>query len=139
LTILVKKASASAIINTQSIKSTDKYLIGKYDLEILTLPKIKIEAVEIRQGKTQTIDIPAPGRINISYSSKGIGSLYSIDNNGRQTWIKKLDLRGGKSSFGIQPGRYKYVFRSDLAMGSKYTQIKEFNIQSGQTLNLKIY
>ncbi|SMG38379.1 Ca-activated chloride channel family protein [Marivirga sericea] len=137
--VLVKKATESAIINTQTIRSEEKYLIGKYDLEILTLPKIEIDGVEVKQGRSQTIEIPAPGRINISYSSRGIGSLYSIDDNGRQTWIKKLDLKGGKSSFGIQPGKYKYVFRSDQAMGSKYTQIKEFNIQSGQTLNLKIY
>jgi Ca-activated chloride channel family protein len=137
--VLVKKSSKTEIINTQSMRSEEKYLIGSYDLEILTLPRIEINNIEIRQGKTQTIDIPAPGRVNISYSSKGIGSLYAVDENGRQKWIKKLDLRGEKSSFGIQPGRYKYVFRSDLAMGSKYTQIKEFTIQSGQTLNIKIY
>ena len=137
--VLVRKSSQSEIINTQTIRSEEKYLIGKYDLEILTLPKIKISNVELKQGETRNIDLPAPGRVNISYSSKGIGSLYSIDEEGRQTWIKKIDLRGGKSSFGIQPGKYKYVFRSDRAMGSKYTQIKEFNIRSGQTLNIKIY
>ncbi|MGM0579145.1 MAG: vWA domain-containing protein [Bacteroidota bacterium] len=137
--VLVKKSSQAEIINTQDIKSEEKYIIGNYDLEILTLPKIKLENIEIKQGETQDINIPAPGRVNIIYSSKGIGSLYSIDENGRQSWIKKQDLRGEKSSFGIQPGKYKYVFRSDRAMGSKYTQIKEFNIQSGQTLNIKIY
>jgi len=137
--VLVRKSSQSEIINTQTIRSEEKYLIGKYDLEILTLPKIKISNVELKQGETRNIDLPAPGRVNISYSSKGIGSLYSIDEEGRQTWIKKIDLRGGKSSFGIQPGKYKYVFRSDRAMGSKYTQIKEFNVRSGQTLNIKIY
>ena len=137
--VLVKKSSKTEIINTQSMRSEEKYLIGSYDLEILTLPRIEINNIEIRQGKTRTIDIPAPGRVNISYSSKGKGSLYAVDENGRQKWIKKLDLRGERSSFGIQPGRYKYVFRSDLAMGSKYTQIKEFTIQSGQTLNIKIY
>ncbi|WMN11439.1 VWA domain-containing protein [Marivirga salinae] len=137
--VLIKKSSQSEIINNQAINSDEKYLIGKYDLEILTLPKIKINNVEIKQGETRNINLPAPGRINVIYSSKGIGSLYSIDENGRQTWIRKLDLRGGKASFGIQPGKYKYVFRSDRAMGSKYTQIKEFDIQSGQTLNIKIY
>ncbi|RUA30533.1 MAG: von willebrand factor type a [Bacteroidetes bacterium] len=137
--ILVKKSSGSEIINSQAINSDEKYLMGSYDLEILTLPKIEINNIKIQQGETQNIEIPAPGRINLIYSSKGIGSLYSIDENGRQKWIKKLDLRGSKASFGIQPGKYKYVFRSDRAMGSKYTQIKEFSIQSGQTLNIKIY
>jgi Ca-activated chloride channel family protein len=137
--VLVKKATHEKIINTQRIKAEEKYLIGKYDLEILTLPKIEINNIEIEQGKIKTIDIPAPGRVNITYSTKGIGSLYSIDSEGRQTWIKKIDLQGGEESFGIQPGKYKYVYRSDRAMGSKYTQIKEFSIRSGQTHNIKIY
>lgn len=137
--ILVKESNQGKIINTQSINSEEKYLIGNYDLEILTLPKIKINNFVLKQGQTRNIDLPAPGRVNITFSSEGIGSLYSIDEDGRQTWIKKLDLKGRNSSFGIQPGKYKYVFRSDRAMGSKYTQIKEFNIRSGQTLNIKIY
>lgn len=137
--VLVSRASQASIINTQGIRSEEKYLIGKYDLQILTLPKIEINNVEIQQGQTKSIEIPAPGRVNINYGSNGLGSLYAIDVEGKQTWVKKLDLQGGKTSFGIQPGKYKYVFRSDRANGSKYTQIKEFNIQSGQTLNLKIY
>tara|TARA_R110002012_G_scaffold321471_2_gene549405 strand:+ start:37811 stop:39151 length:1341 start_codon:yes stop_codon:yes gene_type:complete len=137
--VLIRKSSKSEIINTQSVRTEEKYLIGNYDIEILTLPRIKINNIELQQGKTRNIDIPSPGRVNISYSSSGKGSLYSIDENGRQTWIKKLDLGGGQSSFGIQPGKYKYVYRSDRAMGSKYTQIKEFNVRSGQTINIKIY
>jgi Ca-activated chloride channel family protein len=137
--VLVRESSKSDIINTQSIRAEEKYLIGQYDLEILTLPRIYINNVELQQGKTENIDIPAPGRVNISYGNSGVGSLYSIDKNGRQKWIKKLNLTGNKSSFGIQPGQYKYVYRSDKAMGSKYTQIKEFNVRSGQTINIKIY
>jgi Ca-activated chloride channel family protein len=137
--VIIKRSSGSEIVNTQAIKAEEKYLIGNYDIEILTLPRINIKNINISQGEKRNINIPAPGRINIIYSSKGKGSLYSIDEDGRQTWIKKLDLDGGKTSFGIQPGRYKYVYRSDRAMGSKYTQIKEFVVKSGQTLNIKIY
>ncbi|WNB17202.1 vWA domain-containing protein [Marivirga arenosa] len=137
--VIIKRSSGSEIVNTQAIKAEEKYLIGNYDIEILTLPRINIKNINISQGEKRNINIPAPGRINIIYSSKGKGSLYSVDEDGRQTWIKKLDLDGGKTSFGIQPGRYKYVYRSDRAMGSKYTQIKEFVVKSGQTLNIKIY
>ncbi|MFT6967056.1 MAG: Ca-activated chloride channel family protein, partial [Marivirga sp.] len=79
------------------------------------------------------------GRVNITYSSNGIGSLYAIDENGRQELIKRINPKGQKISFGIQPGNYKYVFRSDKALGSKYTQIKTFSIQSGATANIRIY
>lgn len=136
---LVRQAGKSEIIHTQEIQSNESYLIGNYNLEVLTLPRTYINNIEIRQGETKEVSIAAPGRLNLIFSSKGIGSLYVMDDEGRQKWIKNIDSSGGQSSFGIQPGNYKYVFRSDKAMGSKYTQIKEFTVKSGTTANIRIY
>ncbi len=136
---LIRQAGKSEIIHVQNIKNTEKYLMGSYDVEMLTLPRIMIKNIQIEQGKVKNITVPAPGRVNLRYGSKGLGSLYEMDEFGRQRWIKNIDPRGGEISFGIQPGRYKFVFRSDRAMGSKYTQIKEFTIKSGATANIRIY
>lgn len=136
---LVRKANNPEIIYTQPVKSTVKYLMGTYDIELLTLPRTYLNDVKIRQGKLNEIDIPAPGRLNIAYSSKGVGSLYQLDDQGRQRLIKRIDPDGGKISFGIQPGNYKLVYRSDKALGSKYTQIKTFSITSGATQTIRIY
>jgi Ca-activated chloride channel family protein len=113
--------------------------MGSYDIELLTLPRTYLNDVKIRQGKLNEIDIPAPGRLNIAYSSKGVGSLYQLDDQGIQRLIKRIDPDGGKISFGIQPGNYKLVYRSDKALGSKYTQIKTFSITSGATQTIRIY
>ncbi len=136
---LIRQSGRPEIIHTQLMKSDEKYLIGSYDLEVLTLPRIFIRNIKIEQAQTQNITVPAPGRVNLVYSSKGLGSLYKIDEEGRQEWIKNIDPGGDKQSFGIQPGQYKYVFRSDKAQGSKYTQIKEFTVKSGTTANIRIY
>ncbi|MBK6263898.1 VWA domain-containing protein [Marivirga sp. S37H4] len=136
---LIRASGKGEIINTQLIHSSEKYLIGSYDIELLTLPRILIKNIKIEQGELREISIPAPGRVNLVYASKGIGSLYETDADGKQRWIKNIDPRGGQISFGIQPGNYKFVFRSDKAMGSKYTQIKEFTVKSGTTANIRIY
>lgn len=136
---LVRQAGRNEIIHTQDVESNESYLIGNYNLEVLTLPRTYINNVEIKQGETKEVSIAAPGRLNLIFSSKGIGSLYVIDDEGRQKWIKNIDSSGAQSSFGIQPGNYKYVFRSDKAMGSKYTQIKEFTVKSGTTANIRIF
>ncbi|WP_188459983.1 VWA domain-containing protein [Marivirga lumbricoides] len=139
VTALVRVAGKNEIIHTQDVQSSESYLIGTYNLEVLTLPRTYINNVTVNQGKTNEISIPAPGRLNLIFSSKGIGSLYVIEDDGRQKWIKNIDSSGGQASFGIQPGNYKYVFRSDKALGSKYTQIKEFTVKSGTTANIRIY
>lgn len=139
VTALIRKNHKLEVIHTQSIESTETYLMGTYDIELLTLPRIRLENISIKQGELQEINIPAPGRVNIGYSSSGIGSLYSIDEEGRQELIKRINPNGQKISLGIQPGNYKFVFRSEKALGSKYTQIKEFSIQSGATANIRIY
>jgi Ca-activated chloride channel family protein len=139
VTALIRQDKDPSILHTQAIESTEKYLMGTYDIELLTLPRINLQNVVLKQGDLLEIDIASPGRVNITYSSNGIGSLYAIDENGRQELIKRINPKGQKISFGIQPGNYKYVFRSDKALGSKYTQIKTFSIQSGATANIRIY
>jgi len=106
---------------------------------LLTLPKIYLKNVKVEQGKLNQIDVPAPGRLNISYGSTGVGSLYEINNVDKQKLIKRLGQKNGRASFAIQPGTYKLVFRSNKALGSKYTQIKEFRIKSGATQTIRIY
>lgn len=137
--VLVRKAGDQAIQNIQSVESKEKYLVGSYDLEVLTLPKKYLRNVPIAQSKTNTIEIPSPGRLNIVLSSNGIGSLYEVNEQGAQRWIYNLEPNQKNLSMGIQPGKYKLVYRANKALGSKYTQIKEFNIKSGQTTTLKIY
>ena len=58
---IIKKGDTKTL-NTQFMGSTDKYLIGSYQLEILTLPRI-YKTLEVTQSSTETIDIAAPGQL----------------------------------------------------------------------------
>ena len=51
-------------------------LIGRYDIELLTLPRKKFYDVEVNQSTKTTYSIPTPGLANILLPSKGYGGLY---------------------------------------------------------------
>ncbi len=63
---LVRKKDDPLTLNVQQIEKIEKYLVGKYDIEVLTLPRIRINAIEIKQTSINTINIPGSGRLQIT-------------------------------------------------------------------------
>lgn len=135
---IVRAADIMQTLNTQTFGTKVKYLTGKYDLEVLSLPRIYIEDVEIKQSYTTTVEIPQPGIVVISKSVNGYGSLYLEDGNTLQ-WVYDLKDNKLQESLVLQPGNYRIVFRSRYLNQSLYTIEKRFKIEPGVTLNLKIY
>ena len=135
--VLIRKAGTPKIINIQRINETVKYLVGSYDIEILTLPRIR-RNVTVDQNNLTSIDIPAPGVLNINTNVSGHGTIFILNSDGTQNWL--LNFGGAtRESMGIQPGRYKVVFRAENAKGSKFTEIHNFEIESGITKNINLF
>jgi len=115
-----------------------KLLAGSYDIEILTLPIQLYKNVQIEPKQTHTIRLDKPGLVNIITSSNGIGSIYELDDEGRQRWIHNLDRGQTHQTINMQPGKYKVVFRSDAAKGSKFTKVQDFTLKQGETLTVRL-
>lgn len=114
-----------------------KLLTGTYEVEILTLPVI-VFSVEIAENKVRDIVLEKPGVVNLIATSKGITSMYKINEDGTQDWICNIDGNKLRHTIALQPGSYKVVFRSVLALGSKYTKIRTFKITEGASLNIQL-
>ena len=56
LYFMVRQEDECEVVNVQSFKDKVKYLVGTYDIEILTLPRIKM-TVDIEQSKKSFIQI----------------------------------------------------------------------------------
>ncbi|MFT2007943.1 vWA domain-containing protein [Pontibacter sp. 13R65] len=139
LAAVVNLAGSESTLHVQYFGSRHKYLVGKYDLELHTLPRIYMKEVEIKQGQPTTISIPAPGQLNIPTDLQGYGSIYSISDDGSQQWIHNLPEQSSKTTLALQPGNYKLVYRMKSAHASKYTDVKDFTIRSGATTTVKIF
>lgn len=136
---VVRKSGSASVVNYFDIPEKEKYLVGKYDLEILTLPRIQLKDVAVEPDETTNIVIASPGVLNINASVKGLGSLYELNEHGQQRWILNFPENRTKLTVAIQPGNYQVVFRAQNAFGSKFTEIKKFKIASGSTTNIKLF
>ena len=136
---IVRPAGVDTTLNIQSINEVEKYLIGKYDIELLTLPRQKFYNVEISPIEATVLYPPNPGLVNIVLPSKGYGGLYYKKNDDKLEQI--YHLKGDKTDYKLTllPGKYKVVFRSIGAQAYIYTIEKSFTIQSEKSELIKIY
>lgn len=119
-------------LNVQDINAQEKYIVGKYDLEILTTPRVYLENVDVSQSKTTTVRIPRPGLVTVISNNQGYGSIYTEDNSGLK-WVYNLDDSLSKETIVLQPGRYRVVYRPKNSKESIYTLEKEFSVVSGES------
>ncbi len=138
LQAIIRQKGNSETLNVQSFGDIKKYLCGSYDLEILTLPRLYMNDVVIRQSKITAVDIPLPGIAVIKKSVKGFGSLYVI-NDGVLEWVYDLRENQLNENLVLQPGNYKVVFRSTQTDKSIYTLDYDFSIFPGGTTNVNLF
>ena len=130
LKAIVRKHGDSKTLHVQEFDETTRYLIGYYDLEILTLPRIFIDKVSIDQSKTTTVQIPNPGIVTFVCNAPGIGEILHEDKN-KLTRVHRLGANSIKETVVLQPGLYRVVFRPKNSSSAIYTIEKTFRISSG--------
>ena len=129
---IVRKSNEMNTLNVQPLNSNEKYIVGNYDLEILTLPRIFINQATIEQSKTKTLEIPNAGVLQVKCLEAGDGSIL-LKRNGRLEWVCNLSAQTVQT-FYLQPGNYVAAWRAKTLRGSIYTVEKKFTIISdGQT------
>lgn len=134
---VVRRTNDMNTLNVQPLNSTEKYITGNYDLEILTLPRIYIDRATIEQSKTKTIEIPNAGRVLVKCLEAGDGCIL-IRRNNKLEWVCNLNSQT-LQTFNLQPGNYVGVWRARSLKGSIYTIEKKFTVSSDQQVNLEFF
>lgn len=124
-------------LNTQYIGGMDKYIVGKYELEILTLPRI-YKTIEINQSSTNTIDILAPGLLTYNFSKALVAQVFVITEDDKLEWVCNLDSAIQNNSVSLQPGNYQLIYRQKQLRSTVYTTQKNFKIMSNKTTPINL-
>ncbi len=135
---ILRKKGDMATVNVQELGRTEKYITGKYDLEILTLPRIYMYNVDIGQSKTTTIQIPPAGSVNIFKPAEGPGQIFLEEKN-ELKWVCNLNEKMVNESFALQPGNYRIVYRPKSAKETIYSTERRFKVDSGGQTTVKLY
>ncbi|MFI5164315.1 MAG: VWA domain-containing protein [Bacteroidia bacterium] len=138
LQCIVRKNGQMQTLHVQDFNTYEKYLVGKYDLEILTLPRIMLPNVDIGQSKTTTIEIPQAGNVVIYKPAPGPASIYLEDNN-KLVWVHNLNGVNTQENLILQPGRYRVIYRPQNTKESVYTVEKKFTVDSGGSVQVKLF
>ncbi|MGZ3865383.1 MAG: vWA domain-containing protein [Bacteroidia bacterium] len=132
LPTLVRKGGDMNTLVVQEFGATEKLIVGKYDLEILTLPRIKLKDIEIKQSHTNTVKIPSAGMLSLNKGGFGIGSIYAEDGK-KIDWVCNLNENQQTEVFYLQPGNYRVEFRYKTQLEAEKTLEKKFTIESNKT------
>lgn len=131
--VRVSQNGQSVTLNVQDAGQIQHYLVGKYDLEILTLPRIYQKDVSVNQSTHTYIDIEGSGLFKYKAYNPIVGQIF-IDNNNtdQDQWVCDIDPDKLNDTFYLQPGKYKVVYRLKSAVSTDYTTVKSFTIHAGE-------
>lgn len=135
---IVRQTGEMNTLQVQGFEGTQRYLVGKYDLEVLSLPRVIIKDVEISQSHTTTVEIPGPGIANILKKTKGIGAVFLRGKNS-MTKVLTLTPENLQENIVLQPGDYKVVFRPINSKKAFYTTEHDFTITSGKSEAIRLF
>lgn len=137
LSAIVYKQYASDILNVQSIGENKKYLAGIYDIEVLSLPRIRIDGVVVTHNQTTTVEIPVPGVVIINKAVQGYGSLY-VHRSGQQIWVYDLRENLLQESLILMPGDYTIYYRAKNSNKAIFTTEKDFRVLPGESKTIRV-
>jgi len=137
LECIVRKKGEMQTLHIVNFNAYDKFIIGKYDLEVLSMPRIKFKDVEVSQSKTTTIEIPPAGNVAFYKAALGPGSIYLEEKN-ELIWVCNLNINALNEGLALQPGKYRVVHRPANAKGTVYSMEKKFTITSGGSTQVNL-
>ena len=134
--VITQKGDKSTI-NSQRMNSEDMYIVGEYDVEILSLPRILMKGVKVEQSRTKTIQIQQPGLANVNTPFFGVSQIFT-DVKGERTWVCNLERNKLNYQIALQPGKYTIVYRPARKKSSAYTVTTEFEVTPGGTVEVNL-
>lgn len=135
---IVRQQGDMNTLNVQNTGEKVKYITGKYDLEILTMPRTYFYDVEIKPDEIKTIKIPQPGHVTFTKSQFGVGAVY-IDRNTDLELVTTLPTDSRKSDvLTLQPGKYVVIWRSKFETDTEKSISQSFEIKSGSNIYINL-
>ncbi|WP_107037883.1 vWA domain-containing protein [Brumimicrobium mesophilum] len=124
-------------LNVQKFDQIQDYIVGDYELEILTLPR-RYRSIKIDQSSLNTVSIDAPGIVNFKAYKIVTAQIFEIKDQNIFEWVCDLDEKTNSNTFILQPGKYMVVYRQADMKSTSYTKQKDFNVYSNKTVTINL-
>ena len=136
-TRIIQDNSSIHTLNVQDINTTDKYIVGNYKIEILTLPR-SYQNIKVNQSSVTNIDIEAPGLFTYKCSNTTVGQIFILTEKNTWEWVCNIDQQTTTGQWYLQPGQYRVAYRQKSIRSSVYSYEQDFRIISNKTTSLNL-
>jgi Ca-activated chloride channel family protein len=136
LQCIIREHGSMQTLNVQDFNTTTKYIVGKYDLEVLSLPRLKF-SIDIKQSHTNTVHIPQPGIASILLMTKGQADIF-LEKDNKLELIYTLSPLSVRETLVLQPGHYRLIYKPANSRQSLYTLQKKFKVTSGSSTQVRL-
>lgn len=133
---LVRDPISGDIVYVQSFNTDHRYLAGRYDVELLTLPREWRRDFSILPGQENDLRIPAPGRMLVQTNEPGVMGVF-VQRRGRLELVHEWPVFDGQEAIDLQPGAYTLVFRPARNRKVDLTQQRECTVFSTKNSSVK--
>jgi len=133
---VIVKNKNNEIVNIQNIQSSEKYLAGYYNIQILTLPLIEKNNFKIESEKLNEIILPNDAVLQFEVKVSKAVSILDMSNHETLIWENKN--AEGNFALNIQPGKYKVIYRTNHPKESVLTRALEINLESAKTKRIEL-
>jgi Ca-activated chloride channel family protein len=132
---VVRRKGEPTTLHVQDMSAEQRYRVGTYDLEVLTLPRLMISDVRIEQGRTTEVAIPRSGVLNVQANTPGHGAIF-LKKDDALEWVADLDATAPRNQLRLLPGKYLVTYRSRNAKRTELSLDKDVTIESGRAVTV---
>lgn len=134
---IVRKSGSSETLKVHQLGTNERYLVGRYDIEVLSLPKVFLKNVEILPNHTTNIEIPQPGIAVIRLQAPGFANIL-LENDGGLEHVFSLRETVANETIYLQPGSYRLIYRSRVSNNTGFSTERRFRVQPGITVRVDL-
>ncbi|MFM7565658.1 MAG: vWA domain-containing protein [Flavobacteriales bacterium] len=135
--VRVSKSQEKQTLHHQRVNDINKFLVGKYDLEILTMPRM-YRTVTVNPLEISEIEIPAPGTLVVTSSKPVVAQLFYESYPSEWTWIYNFPTDMTQGEIALLPGNYKIVYRTKERKSTAYTTVNNTQIKENKTTQIQL-
>ena len=136
---VIRQAGSMKTLHVLDFNSYEKFIVGDYDVEILTLPRTYLYNLNVLQSTLKSVDVEDAGQIRLTVPEAGDGCILQETKKGELVWVCNLQNNKIKQDFNLQPGNYRVTYRQKSLKQSIYTIERSFTIKSNQLISVDLY
>lgn len=130
--VLVYRQGSSELLTTQRMGDLSRLRAGRYDLDILSMPRMHLDGVVVQAGNATDLELPMPGMVNITKPHVLSDGVLFVDRDGVLEEVCRLNPNLATERIVLLPGNY--LLLSKPQEDNKYAASKtvRFQIEPGK-------